>query len=322
MFHAQSNQDLLDELNEKVEGHIAAKKSLINMLNRSRVRHYQKYMRLVDKDYLVPTSKVMILGASGTGKTHLVETLHDIFDFPLVRIDATELNPQGASGGVKAEDLHKMIVKQANTYATTKKEYHSLQGAIDRTVVFIDEIDKLGRSFDSSGNWNKHTQSNFLTTIDNKNEFAGVSFILAGAFTSITAAPVTTKSLGFSSFEYTEKRTEEIDDLVVASGILPELVGRMTSIVELDRFTEEDYYRILNNKLLPKKQIDLAAMGIFDTEISEDRKRAMCKKAIKSEMGVRFLHRELEKAFLDIEFDFAPNRLPGENLSIDHLIEE
>lgn len=198
MLFGQSNADLYRQLTEYVSGHDEAKKALISLLSRSKMRYYQRWGKNMHEDYLLQTSKVLLIGASGTGKTHLIESLGKIVKFPLLKLDATKLNPTGASGGVKEEDLRKMIVDNATAcYNKSPSTYFSIDGAVDQTVVFIDEIDKLGESFDSSGKWNDHVQSNFLTMFDNKSEFAGVSFVFAGAFTSITNQEKISSSIGF-----------------------------------------------------------------------------------------------------------------------------
>ena len=308
MLHYRSNAELLKDMEEYVSGHIEAKKALITLLDRSKRRHRQKFASGMHKDFLLAPSKVLLIGASGTGKTHLLESLHEIIDFPLVRVDATKLNPTGASGGIKERDLQDMIDLEARTYVASRlgsrAEYNSLEGAIDQTVVFVDEIDKLGRSFDSSGNWNNHVQSNFLTLFDNKAEYAGVSFIFAGAFSDITKPEAKKKGhLGFNPGE-DKAPIRNLDDMIVKAGLIPELVGRLTNIVELDKFTVEDYYQILKTRLHPKKEMDLASLGLFDVTLSEKRGREMAQHAFDSGMGVRALQRQLEKEYLDLEFGY------------------
>jgi ATP-dependent Clp protease ATP-binding subunit ClpX len=268
------------------------------------MRHYQKYWKFMDREMLLAPSKVLLIGPSGTGKTHLIESLHSVVDFPLLRIDATKLNPTGASGGIKEEGLRKMIVQEAQRLVDTKKGiYHSLEGTVDQMVVFVDEIDKLGTSFESSGNWNSHTQTNFLTLFDNKAEYAGVSFVFAGAFTNITKKDANKRTgIGFGKHE--AEKPEDMENRIVQSGLLPELVGRINSIVELDKFTEEDFYKILITRILPRKQMDLAAFGIFEAELDESDLYELAEKAYKSEQGIRYLQRGVDKLFLDLEFNY------------------
>lgn len=307
MLWGKPNREVLEELGEYVEGHTQAKKALITLVNRSKMRYRQRWGLAMHKDFLIPVSKVLLIGASGTGKTYLVESLNEIVPFPLVKIDATKMNPTGASGGVKEEDLRKMIVDNATReYQMYPKRYFSIDGAVDQTVVFVDEIDKLGASFDSSGKWNDHVQSNFLTLFDNKSEFSGVSFIFAGAFTNITGDRIKRKSMGFGSLE--NEIDENIENKIVDSGLLPELVGRITSIVQLDQFTEKEFYDILKRKILPKKQMDLAAFGVFGQDLTDEQMREIVKRAVKSDQGIRALQRELDKLYLDIEFNYEDNQ--------------
>jgi len=305
MIHGKRNADLLDELGDYVSGHLEAKKSLINVINRSKIRHHQKWIEGIHKDYLIKPHKLLLIGQSGTGKTHLVESLQSIVDFPLIRLDATKLTPTGAGGGIKEEDIRKLITKKAEEYTRLKKGfYHSIEGTIDQMVVFIDEIDKLGTSFDSSGNWNNHVQSNFLTLFDNKTDYAGVSFIFAGAFSKITGEEEVKKnSIGFTKDDTVKKSREEMDAQIVKAGLIPELVGRLTSIVELDKFSEEDYYEILVDRIVPKKLVDLAFFNKFDTELTESELRELAKKAYDSGQGIRSLQRQLDKLFVDVEFE-------------------
>lgn len=305
MLHERRNSEILAELDGHVVGHVEAKKALINLVNRSKIRHYQRWLEGISPEYLIQPHKLLLIGQSGTGKTHLVESLKQIIDFPLIRVDATKLNPTGASGGLKEEELRAMIVKNATAYLTKKNGlFNSLQGTIDQTVVFIDEIDKLGRSFESSGSWNTHVQSNFLTLFDNKAEFAGVSFIFAGAFNTITTPPTLSKPIGFNhQGPTTEGSNKALEEQVVDAGLIPELVGRFTNIVKLDEFSEEDLYNILVNRLLPKKKIHLAFFNTFDADLEEDELRDIVRRAYVGKQGVRGLQRALDSKFVDVEFD-------------------
>jgi len=303
------NRQALNELDYYVIGHDEAKKALISLVTRSRLRHYQKYMKSMDGEFLVQPMKVLLLAKSGTGKTHLVESLQKVMHFPLVRVDATQLNPAGSSGGIKQKDLQNMIIETAtDVHRNRSLEYPSLEGAIDRTVVFVDEIDKLGRGFDTSGNWNKHVQSSFLTMFDNKVEFSGVSFVFAGAFTNITdKTEDKTTGIGFTRPNDREDKRNLLDDEIVKSGLIPEIVGRMTHIIKLDNFDRDMYFYILKEKILPKKLMDLAVYGVFNPEITDDFLVEMAEKAHKSGQGVRYLQRAVDRHFLEIEFTAGIN---------------
>lgn len=304
-----SNKWIMNSLDDYVFGHLEAKKALITMLNRARLRHHQKFIKEMGDDYLISPLKILLIAPSGTGKTYLVESLRRIVPFPFIRVDATQMNPAGSSGGVKMEQLKKMIVEEATRCCIDYPDYYfSIEGAVDRTVVFIDEIDKLGTSFESSGNWNQHVQSNFLTLFDNKHEYSGVSFVFAGAFSEITKT-INNRSIGFTTGKHLEK-TQAIDEKLTKSGLIPELVGRINYIAELDIFTEADLFKILKTKLLPKKYRDLAGYGIFNAELPDKELKEIVALGVKSGQGVRFLQRAIDKHFLELEY----------NADIDNII--
>ncbi len=129
-----------------------------------------------------------------------------------------------------------------------------------------------------------------------------MSFIFAGAFTDLTKQEKSTKS-GIGFLQHHKNKEKEITDQdIIDSGLLPELVGRMTSIVKLDTFTKIEMYDILVNQLLPKKQRDLASYHIFDTDLTNAQLWKIAGDASESEQGVRYMHRALDKIFLDTEF--------------------
>lgn len=310
MYNYMSNREILSALNETVEGHLTAKKVLINLLQRSKVRHYQKFETGMYPEFLLAPSKVLLMAESGTGKTHLVESLQQVIPFPLVRIAATDLTHTGAGGGIKLDDLKETILTTAKRYAINfpmnVDSIMPIESACDQTVVFVDEFDKLAGSFDgsSSGRWNTGTQAHFLTLFDNKDTFAGVSFIFAGAFSELTKRDSRPKpSLGFAPTVDSTTDESPIDEALVKFGLIPEIVGRINHIVQLDAFNEDDFYHILMTRLLPKKRIDMAYLGVYDIDISEEQGRGIARKAIKSGQGIRAMHREVEAMFVELEFD-------------------
>jgi len=311
MLHGKSNRAVLEELDRLVYGHQHAKKSLITLVNRSKLRHYQKWGEMLDDEFLIKPSKCLLVGGSGTGKTYLVQSLAKIANFPLLIIDGSSLNPTGASGGIKPEKLRQMIVKKAEEYAALKGDtYFSIDGVIDQMVVFVDEFDKISSHYDGSsgGNWNEHTQTHFLTMFENHSEFSGVSWIFAGAFTGIDSKETPKKAgIGFNLAHEEVENIEISDEDIVKYGMLPEIVGRLTSICRLDKLTEDDFYNILVEKVIPNKIMELSYFKIDDIDVTEKQLRGYAKGAVGSSQGVRYLYREIEKYFLDIEFDYEDN---------------
>lgn len=309
MLHDKSNKQVLEELNRLVYGHEEAKKSLITLINRSKLRHYQKWGQLLPEESLIKTSKCLLIGGSGTGKTHLLNSLASIINFPLLIVDATSFNPTGASGGIKPEKLKSLILARAGEYAEIRGDtYFSLEGIVDQMVVFVDEFDKITSHYDgSNGNWNEHIQAHFLTIFENSQELSGVSWVFAGAFSGIDGIN-NKNNIGFNI--HNEKTSNVLsDEQIVKYGLLPEIVGRLTSICKLDRLTEDDYYNILVEKVIPSKIRELMYFNVDDIDITHTQLRQIAKNAVKSSQGVRYLYREIEKHFLDIEFNYEDAKL-------------
>ena len=292
MIHGRSNLDILEELDGFVCGHLEAKKALISLVNRSKIRHHQKWIEHIHKDYLIQPHKLLLIGQSGTGKTHLVESLQELVDFPLVRVDATKLNPTGASGGVKEDELRKMIISKANEYTMKKRGfYHSLEGTIDQMVVFIDEIDKVARKGNVSG-------------ADVSRE--GVQRDLLPLIEGCT---VTTKH-GTIKTDHILFITSGAFHLSKPSDLIPELQGRLPIRVELSALTPDDFERILTEptaSLTEQQEALLKTEGVEIT-FTKDGIRRIAETAYEvnertENIGARRLHTILERLLEDVSFE-------------------
>lgn len=302
-----SNAELLKQFNERVYGHETAKKALLTLVSRSRMRIHQKFELGVPDDELLEPCKLLLIGDSGTGKTMLVEQLAYMLDFPLLMLDATQLSPGSGKDGTGADKISQLCNDTVKIWLELQRKLgytYSLEGARDRLVVYIDEIDKLACSFESSGNWNKHIQNSFLTMFDNHGDGAGVSFIFSGAFSGMKKEE-TSNGIGFNAVKTEKKRI--LDEDIVKHGLVPELVGRLTAIVELDTFDKADYEHILHNVLLPRTRAHLSFFNGATLELTGESAERMIALAITSKQGVRHLKRQLNALSLEAEFNYEDN---------------
>jgi ATP-dependent Clp protease ATP-binding subunit ClpX len=309
MIYNKTNAELLKEFDRHVIGHTKAKKALIKLVNRSKTAHYHKYLA-ENKTEEIETLSCLLVGPSGTGKTHLVNTLQKMVNFPLIRVDATNLGPDGSSASKCADDVVKEITNNAQLLAQSSYDYHSAYGALDQTIVFIDEFDKLANEWESSGSWQRRTQATLLKLLESDDGLQNVSFIMAGAFGGIEQVQEssnTESKIGFSS--QSAGKVEKVDTItdrdIIKYGIMPELVGRISSIEVLDILNAETMRTILDETIIPQKIDQLRLfMNVDNMSITNDQRNKLVETAMESGQGARSLKRGVEDILTDLEFNY------------------
>ena len=307
-----TNKEILEALNKRVYGHENAKKQLINAINRSKKRYYQECGTNTPEDELVPLLNCFLIGSSGTGKTFLLEELSRIMDFPLVKFDASQLNPIANRGGISYEDIIRGVKNNAKLLYESKDNngrYFSEKGIIKQTVVFLDEFDKVGISCYTDRGWGEKTYAELLTLIENKGELDGVTYIFAGAFSKLTMSGAKPNSIGFGKLAPDNDgrkdliSLENMDKQIMAAGVPAEMLGRCGAVILLDEFEKKDYLELAKRILLPKFYKDLKILGILDYELTDDRLDKIVDSAMRSGLGIRAMHRGLSSIISDLEFE-------------------
>lgn len=313
--------EIVAELDKYVIGQEKAKRTIA-------VAAYNHYKRVkVDSPINIEKANVLMVGPTGSGKTHLIKTLGKILNVPVVIADATTLTEAGYVG----DDVDSIIAK------LVKEADMDIEKA-ESGIIYIDEIDKIatrnieGRKStrDVSG---EGVQQALLKILEGtkvevsvpgksgiKSEKVSINtdnilFICMGAFSGIESIvkerTSVKRTLGFSSAQETKSDESSNKDILVedlvAYGMIPEFLGRLPIVVTLDKLDKEALKRILTEPkgALLKQYIEMFKLDGIDITFNDEVIDYIAELALKKGIGARGLRGVIEGYIYELTYELT-----------------
>ena len=331
------------EIKEELDKYIVGQDKAKRFLSVAVYNHYKRINSLAalkkeDDGVEIEKSNILLLGPTGSGKTLLARTLAKILDVPFATSDATTLTEAGYVG----EDVENILLK------LIQNADYDIERA-QRGIIYIDEIDKIARKSenvsitrDVSGEGvqqallkiiestiasvppqggRKHPQQECLR-LDTTN----ILFICGGAFVGLDKIVASRKddtTLGFGGKVKLGK--DEVDYSVLDDvkpqdltkfGLIPEFVGRLPIVVNLNPLDEEALVKILTepkNAIIKQYQKLVGLDGVKLT-VEEGAVREIAQTAIRLKTGARGLRTIIEGIMTDVMY-----KIPSEE-NIEEVI--
>jgi ATP-dependent Clp protease ATP-binding subunit ClpX len=320
-----------EKLDEYIVGQSNSKK-ILSIAASSHIKRLHSKLPL-------PKSNILLVGPTGSGKTLLLKTLSNLLELPLLTIDATGLTAAGYRGN-DVQQILSSLYRRSNGVDNQDKIYQTEHG-----IIFIDEFDKL-KSMSNQNINTERVQQELLKMIEgtkmeinvSENEMveelitidtSNILFVFGGAFIGledITKKRLNNnnKTISFNNknMKYEEKTnsSEIIKQDLINYGIIPELIGRIQYISELQKLSIKNMLLILSDIKDSPLELYQNSFSLDNINLKFEEEALVCiaEEAHKLNVGGRGIQSILDTVLFD--FLYTPEKNNGNLLiSLDYV---
>lgn len=248
---------------------------------------------------------LLIAGPSGSGKTEVWRAAKKLYDncLQIEIVDGSTITQEGWSGQRKLSSV--------------------LQSLNQATILVVDEFDKLASPSYSKmrDNVSHHIQAEFLKLLEGDYDTKGLrdedeelrydpktlGIVMVGAFERVREEKEHENS---HSVGFVQHKTEQYNEIVpitdedlIAFGVMPEIVGRISAKCTTNKLDAQQYLSIIKSQNSKVNTLikELKKLGINATQVVDDNKIIeLAERSQANKTGVRWVSAQVESELLEL----------------------